>query len=73
MHALIKYNSTEVAVLIQWLAASAAGLTSFNNVVIVHSSLRNGFLSFSWGNMYKLAEQVCLPSSARMLLERCKM
>jgi hypothetical protein len=45
--------------------ATAAGLTSFNNVFFLHSSLNSGFLSFSWGNKYKLTKQVCFLSSAR--------
>jgi len=36
--------------------ATAAGLTSFNNVFFLHSSLNSGFLSFSWGNEYKLTK-----------------
>jgi hypothetical protein len=53
----------KLSVLIQWFVASAAGLTSFNN----------GFPIFSMGENYKLAKQVCFPSSTRMLLERCQM
>jgi hypothetical protein len=61
----------KLSVLIQWLAASAAGLTSFNNVIFVQNSQE-------WLSKFFLREQVqigqtSLSSSARMLLERCKM
>jgi hypothetical protein len=45
------------------LPATAAGLTSFNNVFFLHSSLNSRFPSFSWRNKYKLTEQVCFLSS----------